>query len=669
MDPVQTEIMKNRFTAIAEEASTVAYRTAHTTFVKQTQDFQVAIANREGFFFAFPVMTGVTSGSGQTIAGLTQHFPIDNLQPGDVLISNDPFSTGGLVTHMMDIHLARPIFVDGQLACFAWSFVHASDIGGAVPGSISPDLYECFQEGLRLRPTKLVHAGQLNRDVANILRDNSRIGDAVWGDLEALMAAMRLLDRRVNELCARIGMSAFERGVSDVMSYTEIRARRVIASLKDGTYRFSDYIEGDASGAAVHIHCELTIDGEEARIDFSGSSPQVLAAFNFTTGSRTHPFLCLGLINYIQTMEPGIAINGGIIRPITAHAPPGTVLNAEFPAAMGNRFVAVMRTYDTLIGCLNQAIPDGIAACGAGQAGIISCAWTDPATGRNRVAVVEPFSGGSGGRVRADGVDANDTMIGYLKSTPIEHVEVETPLVVRRHELVPGSFGHGRYRGGASIAIALECRAPEVAITVRGLDRFRFRPWGAFGGQPGRNSQVTLNPGRDDIAIGRVKLQKLVEGEVLDLVSSSGAGFGPPVQREPEMVLHDVRNGMLDDIAAEMVYAVVIRDGRLDEEATRRLRSSRVPAETVSAVCFDETRIEYERDWPPKAACAFSMALLAVPAGLRKTIWERALRLLLQRPELVSGDMEELVRHVQLDNSRQQASALEIDPPPPGRPR
>lgn len=669
MDPVQTEIMKNRFTAIAEEASTVAYRTAHTTFVKQTQDFQVAIANREGFFFAFPVMTGVTSGSGQTIAGLTQHFPIDNLQPGDVLISNDPFSTGGLVTHMMDIHLARPIFVDGQLACFAWSFVHASDIGGAVPGSISPDLYECFQEGLRLRPTKLVHAGQLNRDVANILRDNSRIGDAVWGDLEALMAAMRLLDRRVNELCARIGMSAFERGVSDVMSYTEIRARRVIASLKDGTYRFSDYIEGDASGAAVHIHCELTIDGEEARIDFSGSSPQVLAAFNFTTGSRTHPFLCLGLINYIQTMEPGIAINGGIIRPITAHAPPGTVLNAEFPAAMGNRFVAVMRTYDTLIGCLNQAIPDGIAACGAGQAGIISCAWTDPATGRNRVAVVEPFSGGSGGRVRADGVDANDTMIGYLKSTPIEHVEVETPLVVRRHELVPGSFGHGRYRGGASIAIALECRAPEVAITVRGLDRFRFRPWGAFGGQPGRNSQVTLNPGRDDIAIGRVKLQKLVEGEVLDLVSSSGAGFGPPVQREPEMVLHDVRNGMLDDIAAEMVYAVVIRDGRLDEEATRQLRSSRAPAETVSAVCFDETRIAYERDWPPKAACAFSMALLAVPAGLRKTIWERALRLLLQRPELVSGDMEELVRHVQLDNSRQQASALEIDPPPPGRPR
>lgn len=658
MDPIQTEIMKNRFTAIAEEAATVAYRTAHTTFVKQTQDFQVAIANRDGFFFAFPVMTGVTSGSGQTIAGLTAHFPLEELEPGDVLISNDPFSTGGLVTHMMDIHLARPIFVDGRLACFAWSFVHASDIGGAVPGSISPDLHECFQEGLRLRPTKLVRAGQLNRDVANILRDNSRIGDAVWGDLEALMAAMRLLDRRINELCARIGPDAFERGVADVMSYTEMRARRVIASLRDGIYHFSDYIEGDQSGAAVHIRCQLTIEGDEARIDYSGSSPQLMAAFNFTTGSRTHPFLCLGLINYIQTMEPGIAINGGIIRPITAYAPSGTVLNAEFPAAMGNRFVAVMRTYDTLIGCLNQAIPGGIAACGAGQAGIISCAWIDPATGRNRVAVVEPFSGGSGGRVRADGVDANDTMIGYLKSTPIEHVEVETPLVVRRHELVPGSFGHGRHRGGASIAIALECRAPEVAITVRGLDRFRFRPWGVFGGEPGRNSAVTLNPGRDDIAIGRVKLQKLLEGDVLDLVSSSGAGFGPPVLRVPALVLRDVRDGMLDEATAEAVYAVVIRGGRVDEEATDRLRSSRAPADTSYAVHYDQGRLDHERGWPPAVAATFAMALLTVPPGLRRVTSERALRLLQQRAEPGDCDIDELVRSARPDTSRQRAEPL-----------
>ena len=413
MDLARAEIMKNRFSAMAEEAATVAYRTAHTTFVKQTQDFQVALARPGGEFFAYPMLTGVTSGGGQTIAGLIGHF--DRFAPGDVVISNDPFRTGGLVTHMMDIHLARPVFYQDELICFAWSFVHASDIGGAVPGSISPELYESFQEGLRLRPTRLMRAGELNQDVVNILQDNSRIGEEVWGDLEAMMAAMRLLERRAVALCERVGVAAFRQGIDDVMDYSEAKARSVIAGLRDGEYSFSDYVEGGDEGEVVHIHCRLRIAGDEAEIDYAGSDPQVHAALNFTARGRSHPFLCLGLTNYIQTMEPSIPVNGGMMRPIRAHAPSGTVMNADFPAAMGNRWVAAMRTYDALVGCLNQAIPQGITACGAGQAGIISVSWQDAASARTRVAVVEPFSGGSGGRVRADGVDANDTMIGYLK--------------------------------------------------------------------------------------------------------------------------------------------------------------------------------------------------------------------------------------------------------------
>lgn len=151
-------------------------------------------------------------------------------------------------------------------------------------------------------------------------------------------------------------------------------------------------------------------------------------------------------------------------------------MNAEFPAAMGNRWVAVMRTYDALIGCLNQAIPGGIAACGAGQAGIISAAWVDPTSGRSRVSVVEPFSGGSGGRVRADGVDATDTMIGFLKSTPIEHVEVETPLIVRRHELVPGRIGHGRYQAARPSASNWNAGLPRPGSRSAGSTGFASSP-------------------------------------------------------------------------------------------------------------------------------------------------------------------------------------------------
>ena len=310
MDAVLTEIMRNRFTAMAKEASTVAYRTAHTTFVKQTQDFQVAMAKPTGEFFAYPVMTGVTSGSGQSIHGFVDAFDPAGIEPGDIFISNDPFRTAGLVTHTMDIHLARPVFFEGEVIAFAWSFVHASDIGGAVPGSISPDLAEIYQEGIRIRPTKLVRAGKLNEDIVNLLKDNSRIGDAVWGDLEAMMSAMRLLGDRAVELCRKVGIAAFKQGVDDVLAYAERKAREVISRLKDGEYSFIDYIEGRDRDDAIHIHCKLTIKGDEAWIDYSGSSPQVHAAFNFATGSRSHPFLCLGLTNYIQTVEASIPING-----------------------------------------------------------------------------------------------------------------------------------------------------------------------------------------------------------------------------------------------------------------------------------------------------------------------------------------------------------------------
>ncbi|MFI5013008.1 MAG: hydantoinase B/oxoprolinase family protein [Hyphomicrobiales bacterium] len=622
MDPILTEIMKNRFTAMAEEASTVAYRTAHTTFVKQTQDFQVAVAKTSGEFFAYPTMTGVTSGSGQSVLGLIDAFDPAELEAGDVLISNDPFRTAGLVTHIMDIHLARPIFVAGELVCFAWSFVHASDIGGAVPGSISPELVEVFQEGLRIRPMKLLRAGRPNKDLIDILRDNSRIGDAVWGDLEALMAAMRLLDRRVNELCAKLGLAAFRQGIEDVLAYTERKAREVIAGLKDGTYEFADYIEGSGQDEAVLLHCRLVIEGEEAEIDYSGSAPQVQAALNFFTGNRSHPFLCLGLTNYIQTVAPSIPINGGILRPIRAHAPAGTVMNAEFPAASGNRWVAAMRTYDTLIGCLNQAIEGGIAACGAGQAGIISASWRDQLSGHNRVSVVEPFSGGSGGRVKADGVDANDTMIGYLKSTPIEHVEVETPLIVRRHELIPHRLGHGRFRGGAAVRIELECRASEVKITVRGLDRFRFQPWGVFGGAPGHNGR-TMVIRRDGSTeeIGRIKVLTLRQGDRLVMESPSGGGFGDPFEREPALVLRDWLDGFLTLEIAKSVYGVAIADGGLDRERTRELRAAKDRA-ARQEVAHGAERRRYEDIWPVATSVAFANALLETPIGLRPILGE-----------------------------------------------
>jgi N-methylhydantoinase B len=306
-----------------------------------------------------------------------------------------------------------------------------------------------------------------------------------------------------------------------------------------------------------------------------------------------------------------------------------------------------MRTYDALMGCLNQAVPGGISACGAGQAGIISAAWTEPDTGRSSVAVVEPFSGGSGGRVKIDGVDANDTMVGFLKSTPIEDVEVDTPLLLRRHELVPESFGHGRHRGGSSVRIEIECLAPEITMTVRGLDRFRFQPWGVFGGTPGRSGSAVLNPGPQQTDLGRIRVLRLVDGDRLSLISPSGGGFGDPLDRPPEQVLGDVERGFLGMETARAIYGVVLRDGAVDADATETRREElRGGRKEGSWVAQGESRRAYEEAWPAEASATLASAILEAPQGRRRFLFTALRKELYERRPLPSpSKIAEAVAH------------------------
>ena len=363
-----------------------------------------------------------------------------------------------------------------------------------MPGSIAPTNYEVFQEGVRIRPSLLYQAGVLNAQLWHFFADNSRIPDLIWGDLQAMMAGLALLDTRAQELCDRYGTEAVLESIGDVTALSELKARAAIGRLTPGSYTFCEYLEEYRGDGHVFVQARMTVEGGTLAMDFSGSDPQVRFALNFVTGARTHPFLCMPVINWIQTVEPTIPVTGGIIRPIRTHAPRGTLMNAEFPAAMGNRWVAVMRVYDAILGCLNQAIPGGLAAAGAGQAGIISVAAVDERTGRRHVSVVEPFIGGSGGRNGADGVDGIDQPVAFLRSAPAEVVETETNLLLRHFGFVPGSAAPGQYRGGYAMRIDLENRGFAATVTVRGLDRFRFQPFGFAGGRCGSSASTVLNP-------------------------------------------------------------------------------------------------------------------------------------------------------------------------------
>jgi N-methylhydantoinase B len=619
MDPVRTAIMNNRFTAIVEEASTVLHRTAHTTFVKLVQDYQCALATPEGDIFAYPSQSGVTVFIGLPLQETLDRIGRDNFAPGDCYITNDPFFTDGLVTHMMDVTLIYPVFREDKLIAFGWSFVHASDIGGAVPGSISPTFTETFQEGLRVRPIKLFDRGRLNADAKNIFLDNSRIPDEMWGDFQAMLSAMKSMDKRLNQLCDRYGLAAVEAGMADVIGFAELKARDVISRIPDGIYAFSDYLEGLDDAQHAHITATMTVHGDEVDFDFTGTDPQVASAYNFICGDRTHPYVAQALLYYIMSMEPSAPKNAGLLRPIRTKVPRGTVINADYPAAMGSRVASGTRVFDVILGCINQALPDGIMAAGAGMAGIIVANARDPQTGRQRVSVLNPIIGGGGGRLGVDGIDGVDGRSGALKSIPTEVIEVETVMHMRRCHLVADTQSPGRWRGGAALVMEIENTGLEATMTVRGMNRFTFRPWGFNGGRPGKLGEVITNPGTpEEKSIGKIRVLRMKRGDVVRIVSPAGGGFGDPLDRDPALVLSDVAMDLLSPAVARDVYGVVVDGDAVDAAATRAQRHRLRATAAATPFAFGPERDAYDRIWSREIRTLLAETILAMPRPERQ---------------------------------------------------
>ena len=622
MDAVRTAIMSNRFNAIVEEASAAIYRTAHTTFVKLVQDYQCAVATVDGDMFAYPMLSGVNVFVGSPLKPTLDAIGLENLKPGDIIITNDPFATDGLVTHLMDITLLYPIFRNGRMIAIGWSFVHASDIGGAVPGSISPAFTEVFQEGLRLRPIKLYESGILNETVKAILNDNSRIPGELWGDIKAMISGLKSIDKRINELCERYGDSDVEQSMIDVIDYAEAKAHAVIQSIPDGEYDFSDYLEGIKDGQLAFFTARMTVRGGQIELDFNGTDPQLPAAYNLVCGASTHPYLVQCLYAYILTMDPLTPRNAGILRAIDARTPRGTVLNAVFPASGGSRAASATRAYDVILGCLNQALPEGLAAADSGNAGIIVVAAPDPRTGRDRVSVINAIHGGGGGRRSRDGVDG--TAVRYSqRSVPVEIIEVETAIVMQAIRIVPDSRRAGRYVSGAALEMDIENTADRAVMTVRNMNRFVFAAWGFRGGEHGMLGKAVLNPGRgNERSVGKISVLEMLRGDVIRITSPTGGGFGNPLDRDLDAIETEINNGMLSRERAANVYGVIFDSfGRVDFSASETRRGN-LKAEFNPEFSFCAERERKDRVWPEAARRKLASEALSLDLRVRSPLVE-----------------------------------------------
>lgn len=619
-NPIELSVFNNLLGAIAEEMCAIVERTAYTTFVKETHDFGAGIATPDGVFFAYPRKSGVTSFLGLHLGDAIK--AIDEWKEGDIVFTNDPFSTGALVTHLPDLTLLAPVFVEKKLVGFCWGFIHSSDIGGRVPGSIAPSSDEIYQEGLRVPPTKLYREGVLNKDLYDIIKTNVRIPYQVWGDLQALISSFHVAVGRLDALFMKYGVSRSLALVDESLRYTEAKARAVYEKIPDGTYRFVDYLEDDlVSKNPVRIELAITVKGSDVHLDYTGTDPQVLSAFNIVTAGKPHAWLTIGMVHHCLSEDPTTPANGTLTRPIRVTVPPGTLLNPVLPAATGSRITAAVKVLDITMGALAQAIPKEVPAAGSGNGMIGVISMPDLMKGGKKVNVFQVLIGGSGGRPHCDGYDGTDYSFAFLRNTPVEIIEAEMDLLVDEYHYVKDSGGPGTYRGGLGVGITIRALLPDTTVAMRGMERTRFAPWGVHGGDCGGNTAPAIinRETSHEVRIPKLDIVGLKRGDSLTLASSGGGGYGDPCNRDAALVAQDVLYGYVSVEKARDSYGVILdAAGKVDADATEKkraaIRESRAPSKSLYA--YGPQRDEHDRLWSPESRVAVTniLATLSIPA-------------------------------------------------------
>lgn len=616
-DPVTLKVLENHAQSVAESMAFTLFRTAHSTFVKETEDFTTGLVTPSGMTFASPRDLGATWFIGLDYKGALDM--IDDYEEGDICVTNDPYS-GFVCTHTPDLHIWKPIFWESEIVAFAVGHIHNTDMGGAVPASLSRVNTEVHQEGIRFKPTKLYSRGVMNEQLIETLMLNVRMPEQNRGDLNAQIAAVNTGEAKMHEMIRKFGIDTVKHGIEDLLDVGEARARAVISGLPDGDFRFVDYVDEDGpEGDPVRLELTLKVQGDTLVMDFTGSDPQLKSALNMPTGGNPRHILLMVGYNYcLYTLDPSIPLNGGILRAATCIVPEGTVLNPQYPAAVGMRSLTCGRLQGVIMGAFHAAAPDRLPVGAAGGGGIVNVKTFDADSGKLSMASIDPVTGGAGGSALGDGTDGSGANSSFLKNTPVEINEVEVPIKFRRYGLVPDSGGPGTARGGMATELEVEVFTPDTVITARNRDRTIFAAWGGAGGLPGAPSTFTrVTPMGEAINLGNTDVVTMGPGDVFNLTSGGGAGYGNPFARPMNLVVRDVLRGSVSPQAAKAQYGVVVtHEGVLDEAATETLRSAQIspPPTTYS---YNESRRAYEAVWTDANYAALAEALATMPVHWR----------------------------------------------------
>ena len=571
IDPVTLALVQNRLDHIARQMGTVMVRTSRSPIFNQSHDFSCFICDRAGTLVSqadgIPIHTG---GGGFAIRTVLKSFGTA-IEPGDVFLLNDPYVAGG--NHLPDWVIARPVFVDGALAAFCCNRAHQSDIGGGAAGTYNPEATEIFHEGIRLPALKLIEADRIRRDLWQLLLINSRCPELLDGDLRAMLGSTRIGAEQVAALFAELGTETAFGCLAAILDHGERRLRRALSALPSGTWRAEESFDNDCfEPADIRIRVAVTVDGNGATVDFTGTSPQI-RGFKNSSLANTHSAVYAAFASFF---EPDMPRNEGTFRAIRIIAPEGSLVNARAPAPL--TMCTVFPAHEIMHICwwaLGQADPARNVA-GWGKNAFPVTSGTGE-TGDTWVAY--HWGGGSGaGAVRGrDGFEQMGPMItlGGLVIPNAETWEQLFPVRVRRQEFRCDAAGAGTWRGGAGVDYEVEIDS-EAVYSFRGEGLGRPTGHGVEGGGAGRGGTLSIvERGRDARQPPQYALWRLAPARLV-MASPGGGGYGEPFERAPERVAEDVRDGVVSGAAAREQYGVALRpDGTVDPKETARLRRAR----------------------------------------------------------------------------------------------
>lgn len=542
-DAIAMEVFTNRLLSITETMAISMMRSSFSPQIKERRDFSVGLFDRRGRLVAqgthIPIQLGSLLGS---VEAVIERYSFDGIREGDAYICNDPYAAGG--THLPDISIVTPMYLDGALAGFAANIGHHSDIGGAIPGSSSAKAKSMYEEGLRLPVMRIMRDRVVDDDLINMIALNSRLPEERTLDLRVQIATNDKGAANTTELIRRMGVARFERAIEDVLDYTERRMCRAIARLPPQRHTFTTYLDDDGGGDGGEVPLVASVYAEGGRlvVDFEGTAKEARGGLNVAQSAlRATVYYCVKAL-----LDHDLMANSGMMRALVIRAPEGTIVNPRPPAACGARTITCQRLVGAIFGAFRGMLArEAIIASSNDTLTSISFSGRRPRDQRIYVGG-ESMGGGGGSRWDSDGMDAIHVHTTNSANLPTEAMENEFPLLVEEYGLAVSPGGAGHQRGGLGIARQVRALHDGTIFSARS-DSHKRGAAGVEGGGDGALGKIVRNPGRPDeeILTSRVSHLVLKAGDSVRIETPGGGGFGNPSERPIEALAADLRDGII----------------------------------------------------------------------------------------------------------------------------